>query len=154
MLIRGPASRAHVIARWLSEAQHQGVALQLELSSCQVETTSSVVTTGAELSEELVRLRRTAARAAEAAEVRLLALALPPATPHEFPVTDTERYRRIGAQFGMIAHEQGICALISLISPSLLHYYSYLFSHFLSTHLSLLTLLTSSPDLHLSLNLL
>ena len=24
-------------------------------------------------------------------------------------VTETERYRRIGAQFGMIAHEQGIC---------------------------------------------
>ena len=30
-------------------------------------------------------------------------------TPHEFPVTGTERYRRIGAKFGMIAHEQGIC---------------------------------------------
>jgi carboxylate-amine ligase len=36
-------------------------------------------------------------------------LGLPPATPHEFPVTDTERYQRIGAQFGMVAHEQGIC---------------------------------------------
>ncbi|MCV7200908.1 YbdK family carboxylate-amine ligase, partial [Mycolicibacterium peregrinum] len=30
-------------------------------------------------------------------------------TPHAFPVTDAPRYRRIGAQFGMIAHEQGIC---------------------------------------------
>ena len=101
-----PSPRNTAVAQ---EAQRLGVELQLELSSCQVETTSSVVTTGAELSEELLRLRRTAARAAEAAEVRLLALALPPATPHEFPVTDTERYRRIGAQFGMIAHEQGIC---------------------------------------------
>jgi len=25
------------------------------------------------------------------------------------PVTDTERYRRTGAQFGMVAHERGIC---------------------------------------------
>jgi carboxylate-amine ligase len=39
----------------------------------------------------------------------LLASGLPPATPHEFPVTDTPRYRRIGADFGMVAHEQGIC---------------------------------------------
>jgi glutamate---cysteine ligase / carboxylate-amine ligase len=91
------------------EAERRGVTLQLELSSCQVETTSSVATTSAQLGEELTRLRRIAAQAAEARGVRLLASALPPATPHEFPVTGTERYRRIGAQFGMIAHEQGIC---------------------------------------------
>lgn len=91
------------------EAEHRGVTLQLELSSCQVETTSSVASSSAQLGEELIRLRRTASQAAEATGVRLLALGLPPATPHEFPVTDTERYRRIGAQFGMVAHEQGIC---------------------------------------------
>jgi carboxylate-amine ligase len=91
------------------EAQRQGVELQLELSSCQVETTSDVVTTSAQLGEELTRLRRTASEAAEAAGARLLALGLPPATPHRFPVTDTERYRRIGAEYGMVAHEQGIC---------------------------------------------
>jgi glutamate---cysteine ligase / carboxylate-amine ligase len=68
-----------------------------------------VATTSAQLGEELARLRRTAAQAAEGDGVRLLALGLPPATPHEFPVTDTERYRRIGAKFGMVAHEQGIC---------------------------------------------
>ncbi len=92
-----------------AEAGRRGVTLQLELSSCQVETTSSVATTSAQLGEELTRLRRTAAQAAEAAGVRLLALGLPPATPRRFPVTDTQRYRRIGAQFRMIAHEQGIC---------------------------------------------
>ena len=86
-----------------------GVTLQLELSSCQVETTSGVATTSAELGEELTALRRAAAAAAEAAGVQLLASGLPPATPHEFPVTDTPRYRRIGAEYGMIAHEQGIC---------------------------------------------
>ncbi|OMC50840.1 carboxylate--amine ligase [Mycobacterium sp. IS-2888] len=101
-----PAPRNTAVA---DEAERRGVTLQLELSSCQVETTSSVVSGSSELGEELIRLRRTAAQAAEAAGVRLLALGLPPATPHEFPVTDTERYRRIGEQFGMIAHEQGIC---------------------------------------------
>jgi carboxylate-amine ligase len=92
-----------------AEAGRRGVTLQLELSSCQVETSSTVATTTAQLGEELTRLRRTAAQAAEATGVRLLALGLPPATPHQFPVTDTQRYQRIGAQFGMIAHEQGIC---------------------------------------------
>ncbi|OSC36599.1 glutamate--cysteine ligase [Mycobacterium decipiens] len=101
-----PAPRNTAVA---AEAERRGVALQLELSSCQVETTSSVTTTSAQLGEELARMRRIAAQAAEAGGLRLLALGLPPATPHEFPVTATPRYRRIGAQFGMIAHEQGIC---------------------------------------------
>ncbi|OBB91059.1 glutamate--cysteine ligase [Mycobacterium sp. 852002-30065_SCH5024008] len=92
-----------------AEAKRRGVELQLELSSCQVETTSSVVSTSTELGQELARLRRTAAQAAEAAGLRLLAAGLPPATPHESPVTDTPRYRRIGAEYGMVAHEQGIC---------------------------------------------
>ncbi|OBI46966.1 glutamate--cysteine ligase [Mycobacterium colombiense] len=90
-------------------AERHGVELQLELSSCQVETTSQVASTSAELGEELSRLRRTAAQAAESTGVQLLACGLPPTTPHEFPVTDTPRYRRIGEEFGMIAHEQGIC---------------------------------------------
>ncbi|SON61804.1 Putative glutamate--cysteine ligase 2 [Mycobacterium simulans] len=101
-----PAARNTAVA---AEAGHRGVTLQLELSSCQVETTSSIATTSAQLGKELLGLRRTAAQAAQACGVRLLALGLPPATPHEFPVTDTPRYRQIGARFGMIAHEQGIC---------------------------------------------
>lgn len=101
-----PAPRNEDVA---AEAQRRGVELQLELSSCQVETTSDVVSTGAELADELTRLRRAAAQAAEAVGLQLLASGLPPATPHEFPVTDTPRYRRIGAEYGMVAHEQGIC---------------------------------------------
>ena len=101
-----PAPRNAAVAE---EAKRRGATLQLELSSCQVETTSSVAATSAELGAELTRLRHAAAEAAEAAGVQLLASGLPPATPHEFPVTDTPRYRRIGAAYGMIAHEQGIC---------------------------------------------
>src|SRR5947209_6891704 len=101
-----PAPRNTAVAE---EAERRGATLQLELSSCQVETNSSVTATSAELGEQLTRLRRAAAEAAEAAGVQLLATGLPPATPHEFPLTDTPRYRRIGAAYGMVAHEQGIC---------------------------------------------
>ncbi|MCV7442091.1 glutamate--cysteine ligase [Mycobacterium paraense] len=101
-----PAPRNGAVAE---EAKRRGVELQLELSSCQVETASGVASTSAELEEQLTRLRHAAAQAAESAGVRLLAAGLPPTTPHEFPVTDTPRYRRIGADYGMVAHEQGIC---------------------------------------------
>jgi len=89
-------------------AGQQGVDLQLELTSCQVETTSSVASSSAELTAELRRLRRVTADAAADAGARLLAVALPPTVPHEFPITDTPRYRKIAERFGMIAHEQGI----------------------------------------------
>jgi carboxylate-amine ligase len=91
-----------------AHAAERGVELQLELTSCQIETTSDVVGGSGELREQLTRLRRTAAEAAEASGAQLLAVALPPTVPHEFPVTDTPRYREIAENFGMIAHEQGI----------------------------------------------
>lgn len=90
-------------------AARRGVELQLELTSCQVETTSSVATTRTELREELSRLRRIAAESAHDAGARMLAVGLPPTLPQDFPLTDTPRYREIGEKFGMIAHEQGIC---------------------------------------------
>lgn len=101
-----PVGANEVVA---GEAQRRGVKLQLELTSCQVETTSKVVATTDELRAELTRLRRIAADAASASGAQLLAIALPPSVPHHFPVTDTPRYRKIGEIFGMVAHEQGIC---------------------------------------------
>lgn len=88
-------------------AQH-GVELELELTSCQVETTSEVAASSDDLRRDLIRLRRVAADSADAAGARLLAVALPPTLPHDFPITDKPRYRRIAERFGMIAHEQGI----------------------------------------------
>ena len=41
-------------------------------------------------------------------EARVLAVALPPTRPCEFPITDTPRYREIADKFGMVA-EEGIC---------------------------------------------
>ena len=101
-----PVARNEAVAR---HAAARGVKLQLELTSCQVETTTDVANTSEELRSELTRLRHVAAEAAEADGARLLAVGLPPTVPHEFPITDTPRYRQIAERFGMIAHEQGIC---------------------------------------------
>ena len=90
-------------------AAERGVDLQLELTSCQVETATSVLSTADEAHEELRRLRRATAAAAQAAGARLLAVGLPPTVPHDFPITDKPRYHRIAERFGMIASEQGIC---------------------------------------------
>lgn len=110
-LLADPASGEPVAlnAAVAEEAQNRGVKLQLELTTCQVETTSDVVGTTRELRQQLLRLRRVAAEAADAAGARLLAAGLPPTVPHSFPITDTPRYREIAEKFGMIAHEQGIC---------------------------------------------
>jgi len=101
-----PVDRNREVAAGAAE---QGVELQLELTSCQVETATDVADTAEELRASLQHLRRTAAGAAERAGARLLAIGLPPTLPHDFPITDTPRYRDIGERFGMIAHEQGIC---------------------------------------------
>lgn len=94
--------------RVAERAEANGVDLQLELTSCQVETATEVAETTDDLRSQLTRLRRTAGDAAHAAGARLLAVGLPPTVAHQFPITDTPRYRRIGERFGMIAHEQGI----------------------------------------------
>ena len=101
-----PVAVNKAVARHAAE---RGVKLELELTSCQIETTSEVVAGSDDLRQELSRLRRIAAEAAEASGAQLLAVALPPTVPHEFPITDTPRYREIAEKFGMIAHEQGIC---------------------------------------------
>lgn len=101
-----PAPRSKAVAERTAE---RGVDLQLELTSCQVETTTGVVTDTQELRDQLLHLRRTVANAAERSRAQLLAVGLPPTLPREFPVTDTPRYRDIGQRYGMIAHEQGIC---------------------------------------------
>lgn len=90
-------------------AEAGGVDLQLELTSCQVETATEVADNVADLRSQLRRSRRVVGDAAEAAGARLLAVGLPPTLPQQFPITDSPRYGRIADSFGMIAHEQGIC---------------------------------------------
>jgi glutamate---cysteine ligase / carboxylate-amine ligase len=90
-------------------ARDRDVELQLEFASCQVETATSPVASTRELHEEVLRLRRIAAESAGQCGALLLAVGLPPIVPHEFPPTDTPRYRQIAERYAMIAHEQGVC---------------------------------------------
>lgn len=101
-----PVPKNSEVARIAAE---QGVDLQLELTTCQVETATDVLNTRAELLSEITRLRTAAAQAAQDCGAQLLAVGLPPTVPHDFPITDTPRYHAIAERFGMIAREQGIC---------------------------------------------
>lgn len=101
-----PVARNSEVA---DNAAHHGVDLQLELTSCQVETATEVAQTSSELRHQITHLRQVAAAAADKAGARLLAVGLPPTVPQSFPITDAPRYHEIGERFGMIAHEQGIC---------------------------------------------
>jgi carboxylate-amine ligase len=101
-----PVPKNSEVARLAAE---QGVDLQLELTTCQVETATDVLATRSELLSEITRLRTAAAKAAEDCGAQLLAVGLPPTVPHEFPITDKPRYHAIAERFGMIAREQGIC---------------------------------------------
>ncbi|WP_054812671.1 glutamate--cysteine ligase 2 [Nocardia arizonensis] len=101
-----PAPRNCLVAEAAGRA---GVDLQLELTSCQVETSTGVHSEIGDLYAELRALRRTVAGCAADNGARLLAVAVPPTVPEEYPVTDTPRYQRIARTFGMLAHEQGLC---------------------------------------------
>lgn len=101
-----PVAKNTAVARTAADA---GVELQLELTRCQVETSTSVHTEIEKLLDELGSLRRDVAECARQNDAQLLAVAIPPTVPQDFPVTDTPRYRRISDTFGMLAHEQGLC---------------------------------------------
>ncbi|MEU7765788.1 glutamate--cysteine ligase [Nocardia sp. NPDC049190] len=101
-----PVARNVEVAR---TAKNIGINLQLELTRCQVESSTGVHTDIAALLRQLRELRRGIASCAEHNGARLLAVAIPPTVPHDFPVTDTPRYQHIADNFGMLAHEQGLC---------------------------------------------
>ncbi|MFC9438040.1 glutamate--cysteine ligase [Nocardia sp. NPDC057030] len=86
-----------------------GVELQLELTGCQVETSTGVHADSTKLATELRDLRSGIADCAERNGATLLAAAIPPTVPNEYPVTDTPRYQRIADAFGTLAQEQGLC---------------------------------------------
>jgi carboxylate-amine ligase len=101
-----PVAKNEEVAEY---AQQRGIQLDLELTSCQVETNTSAYSASNDLYQQIRQLRWVTAEAAAQAGATLLAVGLPPTVPHSFPITDTPRYRQIGQRFGMIAHEQGIC---------------------------------------------
>lgn len=90
-------------------ARTLGIELQLELTSCQIESSTGVHTESSTLAAELRSLRTMVDKAARDCGARAIAVGAPPTVPHDFPVTDTPRYQRIAQRFGMLAHEQGVC---------------------------------------------
>lgn len=90
-------------------AADSGIDLQLEFTRCQVETSTRVHSTTGELLGELRELRRGVAACAEKNDALLLAAGIPPTPSQDLPVTSTPRYRRIAEDFGILAHEQGLC---------------------------------------------
>jgi glutamate---cysteine ligase / carboxylate-amine ligase len=99
-------------------AAGRDVKLQLELTSCQVETTTPVSHTSAQLRSELMLLRHVAAESATAAGARLLAVGVPPLASHEFPITDSPRYRAIAGRFGLLAEEAACGCHVHVAVPS------------------------------------
>ncbi|WP_072803293.1 carboxylate-amine ligase [Rhodococcoides yunnanense] len=90
-------------------ARELGLTLQLELTPCQIETATDVLDTSAELTDALTSSRSIAAHAAHLAGASVLPAGVPPLLPELGPITDTKRYRRIAAEYGIIALEQGVC---------------------------------------------
>lgn len=85
-----------------------GIDLQLELSTCQIETATPPCTSTSELRTELLRTRRLAAAAATTAGARLLATGVPPLGPIPRSITDVPRYRRLAEHYRQLG-DQVIC---------------------------------------------
>ena len=89
-------------------AAASGIDLQLELSKCQIETSTPVCAGIPALRGELVRARSLAAQAASRSGSRLLAVGVPLWCPPVGSVTEMPRYLHMAERFGKLA-EQVIC---------------------------------------------
>lgn len=96
---RAPELLAHLSSSYVAELQR-----------CVVETNSDVVTTLDALREELRFHRRTLLAEAAPAGIGVVAAgSVPLALPAELQVTETPRYRRMLADYQLLAREQLIC---------------------------------------------
>ncbi len=85
--------------------------VQQEFMRFQVETTTGVCTSLAELAVDLHRERRAVARAAAAHDARLVAIGTPPFdVPGLSALTDDPRYRRIAQDFPTCSGDEVACA--------------------------------------------
>jgi len=89
-------------------AKSLGLDLQLEITPCQIETATPVLNTSSELRHHILSSRRTAESAAREMGGRLLASGLPPMSGDIRPVSGTDRYQLLAANFGLLACEQGV----------------------------------------------
>ncbi|MFT7837900.1 glutamate--cysteine ligase [Saccharothrix sp. BKS2] len=86
-----------------------GADLRPELTLAQVESNTPVCRGMREVRGHLLTARSVAAAAALRVGGRLLAVGVPLAGPTAQPLTDTERYARIGRDYGALAAEHGVC---------------------------------------------
>ncbi|WP_346533322.1 glutamate--cysteine ligase [Micromonospora sp. DPT] len=80
-----------------------------EFRHSMVEMVTPVCTDLAQLREHLVALRGAAARAAEAAGARLVAVGATPVCEAHRTVPDEQRYRAMSRRFGPVAHDPAVC---------------------------------------------
>lgn len=88
-----------------------GGRMEPELARAQVESVSAVCRDIGSLREDLLRLRRSVATAAESNGCRLVASGtVPLGDPGPPPVSDRPRYHRIAERFGPLLDQQSACA--------------------------------------------
>ncbi|MFE9750210.1 glutamate--cysteine ligase [Saccharothrix saharensis] len=90
-------------------ANRLGVDLQPELTCVQVESNTPVCRTLREVRGHLLTARSTGSAAALQAGAQLLAVGVPLTGPMGQPFSDSDRYRRIGEGYGLLAAEHGVC---------------------------------------------
>ncbi|SES08588.1 carboxylate-amine ligase [Lentzea xinjiangensis] len=86
-----------------------GTDLQREITRVQLESSTPVCRGMREVREHLLMARSVAAAATLRSGGRLLAVGVPLAGSTEQPITDDDRYRRIGRDYGLLAAEHGVC---------------------------------------------
>jgi carboxylate-amine ligase len=130
-------------------ARSLGLELDLELTPCQIETTTPVLESMAELRNHLTQSRQTADVAAREMGGRVLAVGVPPIVGERQPVSKTDRYQRIARNFGFIAAEQGVCGChVHVAVPDRAH--AIKVSNHLRPWLPILVALTANSAIHRS----
>ncbi|QTR03119.1 glutamate--cysteine ligase [Saccharothrix algeriensis] len=105
----GSGRPVQVAAEVVDLANRLGAELQPELTRVQVESNTPVCRTMREVRGHLLTARSVAAAAALQAGAQLLAVGVPLVGPMAQPFSDSDRYRRIGEGYGLLAAEHGIC---------------------------------------------
>ncbi|RAS63619.1 carboxylate-amine ligase [Lentzea atacamensis] len=86
-----------------------GTELQQEITRVQVESATPACRGMREVRGHLLAARSVATAAALRAGGQLVAMGVPLAGATEQPITDTDRYRRIARDFGLLAAQHGVC---------------------------------------------
>jgi glutamate---cysteine ligase / carboxylate-amine ligase len=93
----------------VAAARQLGVELQSEITKAQVETNTPPCADMYQVREHLLATRSAAVAAALHCGARLVAAGVPVVGPLRQPIADAPRYRRIEAEYGLLAAEHAVC---------------------------------------------